>query len=318
MTIYQIKDWNIHFENDRSRDRDRCSWASVPNKQHGMGFSYLMAEKDGSAIYGIWIMMIAACSQQRRPRNGWLTSNGEPDGTPWGADDLALKFRRPKAEITRAIAVLSSPKIGWLIVRQTVDNQDFPRGHGEVPADSPPTPQEGKGKEGKGKEGEGMEVEGNPLNPPDGGIKKGPLQLRAERLMHRRPETPLTAAESRAFKKNRPAIEATTEDEWVALENFYSAPQKQTFARRDLSTLLNNWNGEIDRAKAWLKNPTPRSQVPLTDQLKALEALIAEHPCNPESIARTGNETDAQREEYRKLKADRDAVKRLIASGGHQ
>ena len=85
---------------------------------------------------------------------------------------------------------------------------------------------------------------------------KGPLQLRAERLMRRRPDTPLTACESRAFAKNRPAIQSTTEDEWQTLEAFYAAPQSETFARKDLAALLNNWNGEIDRAKAWLaQNP---------------------------------------------------------------
>jgi hypothetical protein len=97
----------------------------------------------------------------------------------------------------------------------------------------------------------------NPLPPSAKGEKKskGPLQLRAEALMNRRPETPLTAKESRAFSKNRKAIEATTEEDWKALEAFYKAPQEQTFARKDLATLVNNWNGEIDRAKKWLAAP---------------------------------------------------------------
>jgi hypothetical protein len=80
---------------------------------------------------------------------------------------------------------------------------------------------------------------------------KGPLQLRAEALMRRRPSTPLTDGETRAFRKNKAAIEATTEDDWRALEAFYAAPQPETFARKDLATLVNNWNGEIDRAKSW-------------------------------------------------------------------
>lgn len=83
---------------------------------------------------------------------------------------------------------------------------------------------------------------------------KGILQLRAEKLMRRRPETPLTENERRAFKKSRAAIEATTEDQWLALERYYAAPQAETFSRKDLSTLVNNWNGEIDRALAWNGN----------------------------------------------------------------
>ncbi len=69
--------------------------------------------------------------------------------------------------------------------------------------------------------------------------------------MGRRESTPLTSGESRAYAKNRAAIEATNEDDWRLLERFYAAPQTETYARKDLATLLNNWNGEIDRAKKW-------------------------------------------------------------------
>ena len=69
--------------------------------------------------------------------------------------------------------------------------------------------------------------------------------------MGRRESTPLTNGESRAYPKNRAAIEATNEDDWKLLERFYAAPQTETYARKDLATLLNNWNGEIDRAKKW-------------------------------------------------------------------
>jgi hypothetical protein len=69
--------------------------------------------------------------------------------------------------------------------------------------------------------------------------------------MRRRESTPLTSCESRAFKKNRAAIEATTEEEWKALERYYAEPQEKTYARKDLAALLNNRNGEIDRAKGY-------------------------------------------------------------------
>jgi len=91
--------------------------------------------------------------------------------------------------------------------------------------------------------------------------------------MHRRPETPLTAAEQRAFKKNRAAIQATTEDQWKSLEAFYAAPQQQTFARKDLATLINNWNGEIDRATAWTRNPNAGQRQ---DKMKELERATRE------------------------------------------
>lgn len=105
-----------------------------------------------------------------------------------------------------------------------------------------------------------------PLPPSQGGKtkEKGPLQLRAEAIFNRRPTTPLTTAEQRAFTKNKAAIIATTEDDWRTLENFYSLPQSETYARKDLAALLNNWNGEIDRAKCHFSSgPKARFEAPL-------------------------------------------------------
>lgn len=86
---------------------------------------------------------------------------------------------------------------------------------------------------------------------------KGTNQLRAEKIFRRRPETPLTEAEKRAFRKNRAAIEATSEADWQLLERFYALPQSETFARKDLATLVNNWNGEIDRARKYFGTEEP-------------------------------------------------------------
>lgn len=152
---YQIRDWNEHFENNKSKERDRCSFVCVPNKQHGMGFCRLMAEPDGAAIYGIWHCILGACSQQKRPREGWLTSDGRaPDGhrtgTSWAPLDLSLKFRRPEAEIKRALDVLCSESIGWVVL-----HGECPSGARPVPAECPSGAQEGKGRErneGKGRE----------------------------------------------------------------------------------------------------------------------------------------------------------------------
>jgi uncharacterized protein YdaU (DUF1376 family) len=92
---------------------------------------------------------------------------------------------------------------------------------------------------------------------------KGPLQLRAERIFHRKPCTPLDRAEARALKAARAAIEATSEDDWKTLEAYYAAkiPEDKDARRRSLGTLLNNWNGEIDRAKGYLNGNSKPAQV---------------------------------------------------------
>lgn len=156
MKVYQIRDWDTHFENNKSRERDRLSFVCIPNKQHGLGFCRIMAEKDGASIYGIWHLITGACSQQSRPREGWLTDtgrapDGHPAGTAWAPEDLALKFRRPVDEIQRALDVLCSKYVGWMICH----NGDLqvpvkcPSSARRVPDECPGR----EGKEGKGKKG---------------------------------------------------------------------------------------------------------------------------------------------------------------------
>ena len=60
--------------------------------------------------------------------------------------------------------------------------------------------------------------------------------------------------------KSRPAMESTNEEEWRVLEEFYRAPPEETFRCTKLSTLLNDWNGEIDRAKNWKAKRRPQTQ----------------------------------------------------------
>lgn len=79
-----------------------------------MGLAKILSEPDGASIYGIWHLIVGFCSQQRLPRDGWLSLDGHYDGTPASPSDLALKFRRPVVEIERSMDVLSSSCVGWL------------------------------------------------------------------------------------------------------------------------------------------------------------------------------------------------------------
>lgn len=119
---YRVRDWDKHFENHRTRDLEYVRWLSVPNKQHGMGFTRIMAQADGRSIFGVWYLIIEACSQQRAPRLGWLTEDGRADGTPWTVEDMAERWRCLPAEIARALDVLCSPRIGWI---ETVENSEL-------------------------------------------------------------------------------------------------------------------------------------------------------------------------------------------------
>lgn len=119
--------------------------------------------------------------------------------------------------------------------------------------------------EGNGKEGEGNGKE-SPYSPPAGDVlvpelgldsgdqtaePKAPLQSRAEKLFGKRPTTPWDHKEQKAWLQNHKAVEGTPEPEWQLLEWFYSIPERGTFRRRDLATLIRNWASEIDRAKSY-------------------------------------------------------------------
>lgn len=76
---------------------------------------------------------------------------------------------------------------------------------------------------------------------------KSDLLRRAEKLFNRRESTQLDKSESKAYKDALPMMKDTTEEEWQMLEKFYVA--KDTYKRTSFATLLNNWNGEVQKAK---------------------------------------------------------------------
>ena len=143
------------------------------------------------------------------------------------------------------------------------------------PTRAPRVPHASKA-EGKGTEGEG---EGNSIppkppllgggeqqtlptdiptnDPPPPQQHKTPLQIRAEKLFGRRPTRQWVENEQRAWAKNRGAIEATTDEDWAALEAFYAfedTSRHTVYRRRDLKTLINNWCSEIDKANEFRRN----------------------------------------------------------------
>lgn len=129
--VYQIQGWRSTFENNKSRERERCGYVCIPNKQDGLGLANILSLPDGPAIYGIFQLMLGAASRQGRHRDGWLTADGHRTGTPWAPSDMAVLWRCQETLITRAIEVLTSPRVGWLLA---VDVPDFtetrtPDGH---------------------------------------------------------------------------------------------------------------------------------------------------------------------------------------------
>lgn len=149
MIIYRIKDWNEHFENNKSREREKCSFCCVPNKQDGLGYGSLLAMENGEALYGAFVAVVLIASKQKKSngkgRSGWLTDTGLPDGCPLSARQMSVKCRFSAVTIQKMLDAVSSNEIGWI---ERID-----KSASQVPAECPSSALEGKEMKGK-KEGE--------------------------------------------------------------------------------------------------------------------------------------------------------------------
>ena len=86
------------------------------------------------------------------------------------------------------------------------------------------------------------------------GQEKTPLQIRVGKLLGRRESTTWSDKELDALRK----IGEPTEEELAMIERFYSAdlPSETDYRRTTMQILLNNWTGELDKARLYsLQNP---------------------------------------------------------------
>lgn len=121
-------------------------------------------------------------------------------------------------------------------------------GEGEAEEEPPKAPTAGKPPEGEKK-------------PKTGRIPTTPHALRIAALFHRRPTTPWSEKEYTAFRR----IAAISDEDMDAIERYYAAERAKGDDgrhRRDLKTFLNNFNGELDRAR--MPDAAPRKPDPLS------------------------------------------------------
>jgi len=113
---------------------------------------------------------------------------------------------------------------------------------------------------------------------------------RLQSIFNRRDSTVWSAKEMKAFDAACPIDEA----DLAAVEAYYRAERhkEKNICRRDLLTLLNNWPGETDRARAWKKRRDFRRNP-------GAALLPPKGPATPEDYTRAGPEARRQLEELR-------------------
>lgn len=88
-------------------------------------------------------------------------------------------------------------------------------------------------------------------------------RLRLGKIFGRRDSTPWSPKELKSFRQTLPGREGY-EDELSSIERFYSLeenPQRPLYRRKELLTLLNNWQGEIDRSRQHGQSKHDRSAI---------------------------------------------------------
>jgi len=108
MNVYVIKDWDEHYENNRSKEIKNPSWIPIPNKLYGDGYTMIMEQKKGAAIYGAWIALV--CIAQRCDKRGTLMRN---NGDPHDIDSIS-RITRIDKETIKLMIDFSLEKTKWL------------------------------------------------------------------------------------------------------------------------------------------------------------------------------------------------------------
>jgi hypothetical protein len=61
--MLRIVDWELHFENNRTKELKRLTWVPFPNRHDGDGYTELLDHPDGAAHYGAWCAMVQVASK---------------------------------------------------------------------------------------------------------------------------------------------------------------------------------------------------------------------------------------------------------------
>ena len=105
----RIRDWNLYFEQDRSRQWKHIKWVPIPNKQ-GKGYRKIMSEKNGLEIFACWIAIV---------QQGSLC-DPRGDLTKYDLSDLSLLTLIDGKYLTTSIKYLSEV-LDWIEVIKNLD-----------------------------------------------------------------------------------------------------------------------------------------------------------------------------------------------------
>jgi hypothetical protein len=96
--VYQVPNWDETFENYKSRVVTRCSFVCLPSKTDSMADIRVLSEPDGTAVLGIYTLIVRALGEQSKPRNGFLRRSDLEELVLDLFERLALGLRHAKQD----------------------------------------------------------------------------------------------------------------------------------------------------------------------------------------------------------------------------
>lgn len=105
--ILRVRNWDAHYEVNRTRCLKTTLWVPVPNRLDNDGYLELVTHASGAAHLGAWLSLLQVASRCK-PR-GTLVRD---DGSPHSVETLARITRLPADVFNEAIPRLLS--IGWI------------------------------------------------------------------------------------------------------------------------------------------------------------------------------------------------------------
>jgi len=192
-------------------------------------------------------------------------------------DGDALRRNNLSKALVRAIEALSDPSIRQIIQREYPELSDLMHADSDEDSASPcQALTKGKEKRRVEKSREEGDARGN-----------NPHRDRLGKIFGRRESTAWSEKERRALR----ALSPLDPDDLELIERYYRLPEPprgSLYRRKDLLTLLNNWPGEVDRARAHSASASGGStRVPSPDPVGWEDALRSLYPdvATPESFS---------------------------------
>lgn len=137
MEVYRIKDWDKHFENNRTRELKDTRWVPIPNKQDGDGYTELKDHPQGAAHYGVWIDLVLLASKCE-PR-GTLVRDGNRPHTP----ETISRIIRSSVRVIKESLERLVKEVKWMEVVTHIDVTNPAPSCDEVAPECGLGPQEG-------------------------------------------------------------------------------------------------------------------------------------------------------------------------------